>query len=155
MKKKINIFLFMSVLISVGLSILYYNSIQKIEKIDIKEYKNLKIEKEHYLFNIDNVEKVRNTLFIEGWVLEIDKDNKYINSAVVIKDANGSYYKFFTKSISRPDVNDSFGGKYDYLNTGIIAKGKLKKSIKYPIKIYILKRNKDESILIDTNKNIE
>lgn len=155
MKKKINIFLFMSVLISVGLSILYYNSIQKIEKIDIKEYKNLKIEKEHYLFNIDNVEKVRNTLFIEGWVLEIDKDNKYINSAVVIKDASGSYYKFFTKSISRPDVNDSFGGKYDYLNTGIIAKGKLKKSIKYPIKIYILKRNKDESILIDTNKNIE
>ena len=48
-----------------------------------------------------------------------------------------------------------FGKKYNYNNVGLIAKGKLRKEIEYPLKIYFLIKEKNKNILVDTNQIIE
>jgi len=136
---------------------LFYNATQKVEKISTEniELFNPRNTKISYNYNIEKIETIENKLFIKGWLLEKGKNNAYINRIIVVKDNKNDYYKLFTKSNDREDINDYFGRKYDYNNVGLIAKGKLRKDMEYPLKIYFLIKEKNKSILVDTNQIIE
>ena len=136
---------------------MFYNATQKVEKISTEniELFNPRNTKISYNYNIEKIETIENKLFIKGWLLEKGKNNAYINRIIVVKDNKNDYYKLFTKSNDREDINDYFGRKYDYNNVGLIAKGKLRKDMEYPLKIYFLIKEKNKSILVDTNQIIE
>lgn len=161
MNKKFQIkvygFLIFSVLLSSFLCFLYYNSIQKVQKINISNIEVTHLEGNNKVFpyNIDKVDKINRKLTIDGWLLKKGEDNTYISTVVVIKDAKNNYYKLFTKSILRLDVSESFPDDYNYNNTGFVSKGKIKKYMKYPFKIYFLIKNKDKDLLIETNEIIK
>ena len=107
MNKKFQIkvygFLIFSVLLSSFLCFLYYNSIQKVQKINISNIEVTHLEGNNKVFpyNIDKVDKINRKLTIDGWLLKKGEDNTYISTVVVIKDAKNNYYKLFTKSILR------------------------------------------------------
>lgn len=147
----------LSLFISFVFTFLFYNATQKVEKISTEniELFNPRNTKISYNYNIEKIETIENKLFIKGWLLEKGKNNAYINRIIVIKDNKNDYYKLFTKSNDREDINDYFGRKYDYNNVGLIAKGKLRKDMEYPLKIYFLIKEKNKSILVDTNQIIE
>ena len=147
----------LSLFISFVFTFLFYNATQKVEKISTEniELFNPRNTKISYNYNIEKVEIIENKLFIKGWLLEKGKNNVYINRIIVVKDNKNDYYKLFTKSNDREDINDYFGRKYDYNNVGLIAKGKLRKDMEYPLKIYFLIKEKNKSILVDTNQIIE
>lgn len=147
----------LSLFISFVFTFLFYNATQKVEKISTEniELFNPRNTKISYNYNIEKIETIENKLFIKGWLLEKGKNNAYINRIIVVKDNKNDYYKLFTKSNDREDINDYFGRKYDYNNVGLIAKGKLRKDMEYPLKIYFLIKEKNKSILVDTNQIIE
>ncbi len=147
----------LSLFISFVFTFLFYNATQKVEKISTEniELFNPRNTKISYNYNIEKVEIIENKLFIRGWLLEKGKNNVYINRVIVVKDNKNDYYKLFTKSNDRKDINDYFGKKYNYNNVGLIAKGKLRKEIEYPLKIYFLIKEKNKNILVDTNQIIE
>ena len=156
-KRKMYLLFLISLFISFTFAFLFYNVTQKIQKISIQNIilpDSKKID-ESYNYNIEKVEIVRNKVFIESWFLEKGKNNTYINRVIVIKDNKDNYYKLFTKSNERPDINEYFGKKYNYNNVGLISKGKLKKEIEYPLKIYFLIKENDKMILIDTKEIVE
>ena len=103
-------------------------------------------------YNIDSVKIIDGKLFAEGWIVRKGQNNNDIDISVVIKDDKDNYYKIFTKSVTRPGLNEYFNDGYNYTNTGFISKGKLKKEIKYPLKIYFLTKKDDRKVLINTNK---
>ena len=156
-KKNIYILFLLSLFISFIFTFLFYNATQKVEKISTEniELFNPRNTKISYNYNIEKVEIIENKLFIKGWLLEKGKNNVYINRIIVVKDNKNNYYKLFTKSNDRKDINDYFGKKYNYNNVGLIAKGKLRKEIEYPLKIYFLIKEKNKNILVDTNQIIE
>lgn len=156
-KRNIYILFSLSLFISFIFTFLFYNATQKIEKISTEniELFNPKKTKISYNYNIEKIETIENKLFIKGWLLEKRKNNAYINRIIVVKDNKNNYYKLFTKSNDRKDINDYFGKKYDYNNVGLIAKGKLRKDMEYPLKIYFLIKEKNKSVLVDTNQIIE
>ncbi len=156
-KRNIYILFLLSLFISFIFTFLFYNATQKIEKISTEniELFNPRKTKISYNYNIEKIETIENKLFIKGWLLEKRKNNAYINRIIVVKDNKNNYYKLFTKSNDRKDINDYFGKKYDYNNVGLIAKGKLRKDMEYPLKIYFLIKEKNKSILVDTNQIIE
>ena len=156
-KKNIYILFLLSLFISFIFTFLFYNATQKVEKISTEniELFNPRNTKISYNYNIEKVEIIENKLFIKGWLLEKGKNNVYINRIIVVKDNKNDYYKLFTKSNDRKDINDYFGKKYNYNNVGLIAKGKLRKEIEYPLKIYFLIKEKNKNILVDTNQIIE
>ena len=156
-KRYIYISFLLSLFISFVFTFLFYNATQKVEKISTEniELFNPRNTKISYNYNIEKVEIIENKLFIKGWLLEKGKNNVYINRIIVVKDNKNDYYKLFTKSNDRKDINDYFGKKYNYNNVGLIAKGKLRKEIEYPLKIYFLIKEKNKSILVDTNQIIE
>lgn len=156
-KKNIYILFLLSLFISFIFTFLFYNATQKVEKISTEniELFNPRNTKISYNYNIEKVEIIENKLFIRGWLLEKGKNNVYINRVIVVKDNKNDYYKLFTKSNDRKDINDYFGKKYNYNNVGLIAKGKLRKEIEYPLKIYFLIKEKNKNILVDTNQIIE
>ena len=156
-KKNIYILFLLSLFISFIFTFLFYNATQKVEKISTEniELFNPRNTKISYNYNIEKVEIIENKLFIRGWLLEKGKNNVYINRVIVVKDNKNDYYKLFTKSNDRKDINDYFGKKYNYNNVGLIAKGKLRKEIEYPLKIYFLIQEKNKNILVDTNQIIE
>ena len=156
-KRYMYILFLLSLFISFVFTFLFYNATQKVEKISTEniELFNPRNTKISYNYNIEKIETIENKLFIKGWLLEKGKNNAYINRIIVIKDNKNDYYKLFTKSNDREDINDYFGRKYDYNNVGLIAKGKLRKDMEYPLKIYFLIKEKNKSILVDTNQIIE
>ena len=156
-KRYMYILFLLSLFISFVFTFLFYNATQKVEKISTEniELFNPRNTKISYNYNIEKVEIIENKLFIKGWLLEKGKNNVYINRIIVVKDNKNDYYKLFTKSNDRKDINDYFGKKYDYNNVGLIAKGKLRKEMEYPLKIYFLIKEKNKSILVDTNQIIE
>ena len=156
-KKNIYILFLLSLFISFIFTFLFYNATQKVEKISTEniELFNPRNTKISYNYNIEKVEIIENKLFIRGWLLEKGKNNVYINRVIVVKDNKNDYYKLFTKSNDRKDINDYFGKKYNYNNVGLIATGKLRKEIEYPLKIYFLIKEKNKNILVDTNQIIE
>ena len=156
-KKNIYILFLLSLFISFIFTFLFYNATQKVEKISTEniELFNPRNTKISYNYNIEKVEIIENKLFIKGWLLEKGKNNVYINRIIVVKDNKNDYYKLFTKSNDRKDINDYFGKKYNYNNVGLIAKGKLRKEIEYPLKIYFLIKEKNKNILVDTDQIIE
>ena len=156
-KKNIYILFLLSLFISFIFTFLFYNATQKVENISTEniELFNPRNTKISYNYNIEKVEIIENKLFIRGWLLEKGKNNVYINRVIVVKDNKNDYYKLFTKSNDRKDINDYFGKKYNYNNVGLIAKGKLRKEIEYPLKIYFLIKEKNKNILVDTNQIIE
>ena len=156
-KRYMYILFLLSLFISFVFTFLFYNATQKVEKISTEniELFNPRNTKISYNYNIEKIETIENKLFIKGWLLEKGKNNAYINRIIVVKDNKNDYYKLFTKSNDREDINDYFGRKYDYNNVGLIAKGKLRKDMEYPLKIYFLIKEKNKSILVDTNQIIE
>ena len=156
-KRYMYILFLLSLFISFVFTFLFYNATQKVEKISTEniELFNPRNTKISYNYNIEKVEIIENKLFIKGWLLEKGKNNVYINRIIVVKDNKNDYYKLFTKSNDRKDINDYFGKKYNYNNVGLIAKGKLRKEIEYPLKIYFLIKEKNKNILVDTNQIIE
>lgn len=156
-KRNVYILFSLSLFVSFIFTFLFYNATQKVEKISTEniELFNPRNTKISYNYNIEKVEIIENKLFIKGWLLEKGKNNVYINRIIVVKDNKNDYYKLFTKSNDRKDINDYFGKKYNYNNVGLIAKGKLRKEIEYPLKIYFLIKEKNKSILVDTNQIIE
>ena len=156
-KRYMYILFLLSLFISFVFTFLFYNATQKVEKISTEniELFNPRNTKISYNYNIEKIETIENKLFIKGWLIEKGKNNAYINRIIVVKDNKNDYYKLFTKSNDREDINDYFGRKYDYNNVGLIAKGKLRKDMEYPLKIYFLIKEKNKSILVDTNQIIE
>ncbi len=156
-KRMIFFFLILSIGISFILCFLYYDSIQKMKKISLDKYKilSLKSDNEIYPYSIDEKVKVGNKIYIEGWIVDKGKDNVHINRVIVLKDNKNNFYQMFTKSIIRKDVTKHFGNTYQYDGTGLIAKGKLKKNMEYPFKVYFLIKEKGRNILIDTNQKLE
>ena len=156
-KRNVYILFSLSLFVSCIFTFLFYNATQKVEKISTEniELFNPRNTKISYNYNIEKVEIIENKLFIKGWLLEKGKNNVYINRIIVVKDNKNDYYKLFTKSNDRKDINDYFGKKYNYNNVGLISKGKLRKEMEYPLKIYFLIKEKNKSILVDTNQIIE
>ena len=126
-----------------------------IKKIDVKDYEIMNLENNSndiFPYNIDSIEVINRKLFVEGWLARKGQNNNDIDILVVIKDDKDNYYKIFTKSVTRLGLNEYFNDGYDYTNTGFISKGKLKKEIKYPLKIYFLIKKDGRKVLINTNK---
>ena len=156
-KKKIYIFFLISIFLSLLFTINHYHSIYKLEKINVKDIKeiNLKSENEKFPYYIDKIEKYGKKIFIEGWIVKKGEDNFYINRVIVLRDSQGNYYKLFTKSTIRREVSTWFKNEYNYDRTGLISIIKINKTIKYPLNIYFLVQDNDEKILINTNHKIE
>ena len=156
-KKIIYLSFLFSVFISLVLYFLFYNTIQNIKKINVKNYtiKNLEFNNSEYPYYIDYSTIKNNKFYISGWLVKRGEDNVLINRVVVIKDAKGNYYKIFTKSYINNNVSAHFNNEFDYYRTGLMAKGKLNKKMKPPFIICFLIKENDKNILINTNKIIE
>lgn len=161
LQKNINKYIYLTFLFSIVVSLffatVYYESIYKIKKINIKNIKvlDLKSENKKFPYYIDKVEKHNKKIFIEGWILKKGEDNIYINRVLVLKDSQGNYYKLFTKSTIRREISAWFKNEHNYDRTGIISTIKINKNIKYPLDIYFLIQDNNEKILINTNYRIE
>ena len=149
-------FLF-STIVSVVIYSLFYNSIQKVEKLNTKNYiiKNLENHNSEYPYYIDYSMIQNNKFYISGWLVKRGEDNILINRVIVIKDGKGNYYKIFTKSYINENVSAHFNNEFDYYRTGLIGKGKLNKKMAPPFIIHFLVRENNKNILINTNKIIE